>query len=134
MIWSKFRRKKRCNWTDRPLLLHPLTKFFDKGIVDLTCGSILGCERFNINFMLYVLRGHRHTSISIIPTPSDLLRGYIFDTKTKSFHNFKGTKGMKPYGTVISAFGKLYYLATQYDYPHWPSESVKPTFGRYDPK
>lgn len=41
---------------------------------------------------------------------------------------------MKPYGTLISVFGKLYYLATQYDYPHWPSKSVKPAFERYDPK
>ncbi|RXH88687.1 hypothetical protein DVH24_000286 [Malus domestica] len=125
------RGKKRCNWTSssRPTtMLHPLTKFFDKGVVDLTCGSILAGERFNINSKLYMLRGHIHTSISTIPTPSDLLRGYIFDTKTKSFHNFKGPKGMKPYGT----FGKLYYHATQYDYPHWPSESVKPTFERRD--
>ncbi|KAB2612901.1 hypothetical protein D8674_035217 [Pyrus ussuriensis x Pyrus communis] len=41
---------------------------------------------------------------------------------------------MKPYGTLISVFGKLCYLATQYDYPHWPSKSVKPAFEPYDPR
>lgn len=62
---------------DRPPLLHPLTKFFDKGIVDLTHCSILAGARFNIDSKLFVLRGHRDTSISPVPTPSDLLRDIL---------------------------------------------------------
>ncbi|KAM0960720.1 hypothetical protein EV1_025483 [Malus domestica] len=67
------------------------------------------------------------------PPPSmtpDSLKGYVYDTQSMSWGTFRSPKSSKPIGTMIAAYGKLYYLASPaclvYEMPSPPLE-------RYDP-
>ncbi|TQE03738.1 hypothetical protein C1H46_010712 [Malus baccata] len=60
----------------------------------------------------------------------DSLKGYVYDTQSMSWGTFRSPKSSKPIGTMIAAYGKLYYLASPaclvYEMPSPPLE-------RYDP-
>ncbi|KAM1715243.1 hypothetical protein ACFX12_025751 [Malus domestica] len=67
------------------------------------------------------------------PPPSmtpDSLKGYVYDTQSMSWGTFRSPKSSKPIGTMIAAYGKLYYLASPACLVY---EMPSPPFERYDP-
>lgn len=120
-------------------LLNTVANFFDKTKFQVPNYFVLESARFCSSSKLYLLinegpqfaqgwtKGSTTTASSMAKAGS--LRGYIFDTNSRSLDAFKPPQSLKRIAVVISAYDKLYHLADPICFPEIP----KPSFERYDP-
>ncbi|ONI07467.1 hypothetical protein PRUPE_5G121900 [Prunus persica] len=99
-------------------LLEPLAKF----------SNMYFLQSASISSKIYLLQQDTHDESSW-PSPARSLGGYVFDTETRAvIPSIPPTIATKPMANVVSANGKLYYLA----FPHWSRYPDDPCFERYD--
>ncbi|CAN6712947.1 unnamed protein product [Malus baccata var. baccata] len=110
-------------------VLKPLLKLFDGPEQSYLCTA----ARIFSHSKVYVLLedGHRPRPLEAetITNTNTSRAGYAFGLKTRSFDKFASPKSIKPLGTLLSAHGQLYYIASPWGFP-WISEA---SFERYDP-
>ncbi|CAB4310594.1 unnamed protein product [Prunus armeniaca] len=100
-------------------LLEPLAKF----------SNMFFLQSASISSKIYLLQQDTHDESSW-PSPARSLGGYVFDTETRTvIPSIPPTIATKPMANVVSANGKLYYLAS----PYWSRYPDDPCFERYDP-
>ncbi|PQQ09478.1 uncharacterized protein Pyn_28673 [Prunus yedoensis var. nudiflora] len=103
-----------------PPLLEPVANF--------TGGSIIRGARIFNSAKLYLLPEETIDEIFELENPKSL-DGFMFDTSAGSLLPLKPPKGPRPFGALVSAYGKLYYLAS----PKCDSSLPEPFFEMYDP-
>ncbi|KAL6281181.1 hypothetical protein ACE6H2_018062 [Prunus campanulata] len=86
-----------------------------------------GCEDFQ-QCQLYLLPEETIDEIFELENPKSL-DGFMIDTSAGSLLPLKPPKGPRPFGALVSAYGKLYYLAS----PKCDSSLPEPFFEMYDP-
>ncbi|KAM2035138.1 hypothetical protein ACFX16_038270 [Malus domestica] len=110
-------------------VLKPLLKLFDGPEQSYLCTA----ARIFSHSKVYVLLedGHRPRPLEAdtITNTNTPRAGYAFGLKTGSFDKFASLKSIKPLGTLLSAHGQLYYIASPWGFPWIPEAS----FERYDP-
>ncbi|PQP98740.1 hypothetical protein Pyn_40474 [Prunus yedoensis var. nudiflora] len=125
--------------THEPPLLQPLAKFSHNYFL----------QSARISSKLYLLQQDgpdKHSGSSSARS----FGGYVFDMETRSLSpSIPPTISSKPEATVVSAYGKLYYLPSPYipiyayhpgfekydpDHEHWESVPPDPRFEKYDPE
>ncbi|CAL9031131.1 unnamed protein product [Prunus brigantina] len=103
-----------------PPLLEPVANF--------TGGYIIRGARIFNRAKLYLLPEETIGEIFELENPKSL-DGFMFDTSAGSLLPLKPPKGPRPFGALVSAYGKLYYLAS----PKCDSSLPEPFFEMYDP-
>ncbi|XP_021826052.1 uncharacterized protein LOC110766941 [Prunus avium] len=103
-----------------PPLLEPVANF--------TGGYIIRGARIFNRAKLYLLPEETIDEIFELENPKSL-DGFMFDTSAGSLLPLKPPKGPRPFGALVSAYGKLYYIAS----PKCDSSLPEPFFEMYDP-
>ncbi|KAL6281184.1 hypothetical protein ACE6H2_018065 [Prunus campanulata] len=106
--------------SNEPPLLEPVANF--------TGGYIIRGARIFNRAKLYLLPEETIDEIFELENPKSL-DGFMFDTSAGSLLPLKPPKGPRPFGALVSAYGKLYYLAS----PKCDSSLPEPFFEMYDP-
>ena len=110
-------------------VLKPLHKFFDDPEQSYLCTAARIFSHSKVYVLLEDCHRPRPLEADTITNTNTPREGYAFDLKTGSFDKFASPKSIKPLGTVLSAHGQLYYIASPWDFPWIPEAS----FERYDP-
>ncbi|CAB4280853.1 unnamed protein product [Prunus armeniaca] len=97
-------------------------------VANLTGGYIIRGARIFNRAKLYLLPEETIDEIFELENPKSL-DGFMFDTSAGSLLPLKPPKGPRPFGALVSAYGKLYYLAS----PKCDSSLPEPFFEMYDP-